>query len=51
MPLMERQTPRQLRQIVEDDALDYDIRICAQTEIYRRQRPSEGARDAKTKDK
>ncbi|WP_170315120.1 hypothetical protein [Saccharibacillus brassicae] len=47
--MLETKSSAELAQIAADTALDYDIRIAAQTEIYRRQRPPEGTKDAKSK--
>jgi len=42
--VLETMSSRELEDVAADEWLDYDIRIAAQTEIYRRQYTPEGAR-------
>ncbi len=47
--MLETMSSRELEDVAADEWLDYDIRIAAQAEIYRRQRSPEGKKDAQTK--
>lgn len=48
MSLMETLTTPELEDVAADEWLDYDIRIWATEEIYRRRQPSEREEYAKT---